>query len=68
MKRERDDALDAKQLKITAPQSASSLYYVSLQFTWSGCLLLTLDAKSQLNLYKIHANIDASKIPIPIVM
>ncbi len=67
LKRERDECLEAKQPRTTASSSqqgqatSGGLYYVSLQFTWSGSLLLALDAKSQLNLYKIHPNIDASK-------
>jgi len=62
LKRERDEVADVKQPRTACGQNAGNSYFVSLQFTWSGCLLLTLDIKSQLNLYKIHTNIDASKL------
>jgi len=68
LKRDPDEIPEAKQMRIQGQSSTgvvSSSPYVAMQFTWSGSLLLGLDAKSQLHLYKIHPNIDPSKLNLP---
>lgn len=64
MKRERDEFEDVKvgSKAMSFSNSAEEKEtYVSMQFSWSGSLLIALTANCNLSVYKMHPNIDASK-------
>lgn len=64
IKREREefDELKSGSKSCSNSSLATGENFVALQFSWSGSVLVALTANCHLNVYKMHPNIDNSKL------